>query len=52
MAILLNHIKTDRLRHLHKTRTMGMRVAAVWISYQKSQDRKFVDGDSAGSYKN
>ena len=35
MAILLIHIKTERFRDWPKTRTMGMRVAAVWISCQK-----------------
>ena len=52
MAILLIHIKTERFRDWPKTRTMGMRVAAVWISCQKIfGTENFLDGDSIESYK-
>ena len=52
MAILLVHIKSDRLQDRPKHRAMSMPMAAAWIGYQKSWGPMFLDGDFSDPYKN
>ena len=52
MAILLIHMKTDRLRHGPKPERWVCAWRRYGLAIKNFRDRKFMDGDSAGSYKN